>query len=131
MGNYQEFHEERHAILRGMLERYLARNEGVVLDVGGGGDAGGFRPIVEERGLQYVTADTECDAEKAIRKGVNSIGCNVDGGEYPFSDSAFLAVIFASVIEHLYNPRCEYICLLQVSMISYTAWMICTVGGRF
>ncbi|MBX7255794.1 MAG: class I SAM-dependent methyltransferase, partial [Candidatus Hydrogenedentes bacterium] len=102
---YRRFHERRHRMVLELLNRHVTSKQRRCLDIGGGGDVAGAGLVIRERFAEELHAvDLGDDVEKGKARGVVSVACNVDSERLPYDDSFFDLVLFASVIEHLYNP---------------------------
>jgi len=103
---YRRFHERRHGMLLAILDRHVHSRQKRCLDIGGGGDVAGAGTVIRERYSEELHAvDLGEDVEKGRQRGVISVQCNVDWDRLPYEDSYFDLVLFASVVEHLYNPH--------------------------
>jgi len=103
---YREFHARRHKTLLSLLSKHVSKKLERCLDIGGGGDiADAASEIKEEFAAEVHGIDLDSDVERGRDKGVLSRRCNVDTEALPYEDEFFELVLFASVIEHLYNPR--------------------------
>ena len=103
---YRAFHERRLAMMVGLLERNVDGALGRSLDIGGGGDILDLSTVVRDKfGAETHSVDLGEDVELARKKGLLSRECDIDKEPLPFDDGYFDLVIFASVLEHLYNPR--------------------------
>lgn len=103
---YKAFHSKRLAMMVGLLERNVTGALGRSLDIGGGGDILDLSTVVRDRfGAETHSVDLGEDVELGLKKGLLSRECNIDEEPLPFEDGYFDLVIFASVLEHLYNPR--------------------------
>lgn len=92
--------------MAGLLERNVDGPVERSLDIGGGGDILDLSTLVRDRfGAETHSVDLGEDVELAGKKGLLSRECNIDEEPLPFEDGYFDLVIFASVLEHLYNPR--------------------------
>ncbi|MBI4557947.1 MAG: methyltransferase domain-containing protein [Candidatus Hydrogenedentes bacterium] len=110
MGNgrdaYREFHQRRHRTLLELLRAYVPQRRLRGLDVGGGGDIGGLAGEVREQLVEeWHAVDLGDDVERGQRQGVQAVACDIDCEPLPYPDGNFDLVLFASVIEHLYNPH--------------------------
>lgn len=102
---YKQFHRRRHAMLLELLERHLPGKVGRALDAGGGGDVAGLGAVLRGRFAGEVHAvDLGADVEEGRRQGIRAVECDIDRQPLPYPDGYFDLVVFASVIEHLYNP---------------------------
>ncbi|HUW62776.1 MAG TPA: class I SAM-dependent methyltransferase [Candidatus Bathyarchaeia archaeon] len=102
---YQQFHKRRHLILLELLARHAPERVERALDAGGAGDVAGLGAILRDRFAGEVHAvDLGADVEEGRRQGVRAIECDIDRQRLPYLDGHFDLVVFASVIEHLYNP---------------------------
>ncbi|HOD50115.1 MAG TPA: methyltransferase domain-containing protein [Candidatus Hydrogenedentes bacterium] len=103
--DYRRFHHVRHQQLLALLARHAPERQERCLDIGGGGDVA---EIVSEIKAKYVdefhTVDLATDIDRLRKSGIEAQVCNVDVQALPYDDSFFDIVLFASVIEHLYNP---------------------------
>ncbi len=103
---YRRFHHVRHQRLIDLLAKYTPERQERCLDIGGGGDVA---EIVTEVKAKYAeefhTVDLATDLDRLRKNGISAQICNVDVQALPYEDSYFDIVIFASVIEHLYNPH--------------------------
>lgn len=103
---YRRFHERRHALLLDVLHRHVPSRLRRCLDIGGGGDVAGLGSVIRERFAGELHAvDLGDDVEKGRQRGAVAVACNVDLEPLPYEDAFFDLVLFASVIEHLYNPH--------------------------
>jgi len=104
--DYQRFHERRHRALLAVLERHVPEKVRRCLDIGGGGDAGGLAGPIHDRFAEELHAiDLGEDVARGQSHGVETRECNIDHDPLPYEDAYFDLILFASVIEHLYNPR--------------------------
>jgi len=102
---YKQFHRRRHAMLIQLLGRHVPTKVDRALDVGGGGDVAGFGAVLRDRfALEVHAVDLGADVEEGQRQGLRAIECDIDRQPLPYPDAHFDLVVFASVIEHLYNP---------------------------
>lgn len=102
---YQEFHRRRYSMLLELLERHAPSPLARCLDVGGAGDISGAAELVRGRmGAEMHAVDQGADVEEGRRRGVVAVACDIDRMPLPYPDAHFDLVVFASVIEHLYNP---------------------------
>ena len=103
---YKALHRHRLAMMVRLLERHVTVPVVRSLDVGGGGDILDLSDVVRKRfGAEPHSVDLGEDVELGRRKGLLSRECNIDKEPLPFDDGFFDLVIFASVLEHLYNPH--------------------------
>ena len=104
--DYQAFHRYRRDALLDLVGRHLTAKAARALDVGGGGDVSGHAQALLERHCgELHSLDQGGDVEAGQRRGVQSTACDVDREAFPFPGNHFGLTIFASVIEHLYNPH--------------------------
>ncbi|MFA6242113.1 MAG: methyltransferase domain-containing protein [Candidatus Hydrogenedentales bacterium] len=104
--SYRRFHERRHGMLLDLLNCHAQPRQKRCLDIGGGGDVAGAGAVIRERYAEELHAvDLGDDVEKGRQRGAISVPCNVDWERLPYEDSFFDLVLFASVVEHLYNPH--------------------------
>ncbi len=102
---YKRFHARRHRMLIDLLAAHLPTPVPRALDIGAGGDSGGVDEAIQSRFTETLySLDLGEDVALARAKGINSHECNIDYDDFPFEDGYFDLVVFASVIEHLYNP---------------------------
>ncbi|MCX5769573.1 MAG: class I SAM-dependent methyltransferase [Candidatus Hydrogenedentes bacterium] len=102
---YKQFHRRRHAMLLKLLGRHVPGKVDRALDAGGGGDVSGLGAILRDRFAGEVHAvDLGADVEEGRRQGVIAVECDIDRQPLPYPNGHFDLVVFASVIEHLYNP---------------------------
>jgi ubiquinone/menaquinone biosynthesis C-methylase UbiE len=103
--DYQRFHHSRYQQLLELLARHAPERQERCLDVGGGGD---IAEMVTEIKAKYAdefhTVDLATDIDRLRKKGIQAQISNVDVQALPYEDGYFDIVIFASVLEHLYNP---------------------------
>lgn len=103
---YRLFHHSRHRLLLDLLATHAPERQERCLDIGGGGDVA---DIVSEVKAKYAdefhAVDLATDIDRMRKKGILAQICNVDVQALPYEDHYFDIVIFASVIEHLYNPH--------------------------
>jgi len=103
---YRRFHAGRHRMLLDVLAKHVPHQSKRLLDIGGGGDVGDLAETIAEHYAEEIHAvDLGDDPARAQRKGVLAQTCNIDRDPLPYPDGHFDIVLFASVIEHLYNPR--------------------------
>jgi len=103
--DYKRFHERRHRTLIQLLERHLPQKVERCLDIGGGGNIGGLADTIRERFAGEIHAvDREDDVDRGKAHGILAVECDIDKAPLPYEDAFFDLIIFASVIEHLYNP---------------------------
>jgi SAM-dependent methyltransferase len=103
---YQRFHRRRYATLLTLLKTYVPQPVNRFLDIGGGGDIGDLAPIVRSRFARELHAvDLGADVELARSKDILAKTCNIDNEDLPYESGFFDLTLFASVIEHLYNPH--------------------------
>ena len=103
---YAEFHVRRFRDLKTLLARHLPSALGRTLDIGSGGDAMGVSEwLRDEYGADPHVVDFESAVELGRQKGLTAHACDVDRDPLPFEDASLDLVIFASIIEHLYNPH--------------------------
>lgn len=103
---YRRFHVGRHRLLLDLLARHVPARVRRCLDIGGGGDVAGIAGLLTERFVEELHAvDLGADVELARDKGISAEPCNVDLEPLPYDNGFFDVVLFASVLEHLYNPR--------------------------
>ncbi len=103
---YKQFHARRHRMILELLEVHLPRKVARCLDIGGGGDSADAAGALQDRFADELHGvDLGSDVEKGAKKGILAKQCNVDTAPLPYDDGFFDLIIFASVIEHLYNPR--------------------------
>lgn len=102
---YQEFHRRRYRLLLELLERHAPQPLARCLDVGGAGDISGAAELLQRLGAEMHAVDQGADVEEGLRRGVRAVACDIDRDPLPHADASFDLVLFASVIEHLYNPR--------------------------
>jgi ubiquinone/menaquinone biosynthesis C-methylase UbiE len=104
--DYQRFHQWRYQQLLDLLARHAPDRQERCLDVGGGGD---IAELVSEIKAKYAdefhAVDLATDIDRLRKNGIEAQICNVDVQALPYDDGYFDIVIFASVIEHLYNPH--------------------------
>jgi len=104
--DYQRFHHSRYQQLLELLARHAPERQERCLDVGGGGD---IAEMVTEIKAKYAdefhTVDLATDIDRLRKKGIQAQISNVDVQALPYEDGYFDIVIFASVLEHLYNPK--------------------------
>jgi SAM-dependent methyltransferase len=102
---YLAFHQHRHKMLLDLLRRHVPQKIERSLDVGGAGDLLNLSGFVRETfGAEAHTVDLGDSVAEGKSKGLISQACNVDTDTLPYPDTHFDLVIFASIIEHLYNP---------------------------
>ena len=102
---YKQFHQRRHRVLLELLARHTPPDVKRALDAGGGGDAAGLGPVLRDRfGGEVHAVDLGDDVEQARAQGLIAVECDIDRQPLPYPDAHFDLVVFASVIEHLYNP---------------------------
>jgi SAM-dependent methyltransferase len=103
---YRQFHERRHKALIELLTTHVPEKRTRCLDIGGGEDVAEFAPFIQERFAEELhTVDLAADLERLRSEGIHPAICNVDQAPLPYEDGFFDIVLFASVIEHLYNPH--------------------------
>lgn len=92
-------------MLLSMLTRHVPGRVERCLDIGGGGDVAEAHDAIRERFAKELHAvDLGDDVERGRRKGVDARACDLDKERLPYEGAYFDLVLFASVIEHLYNP---------------------------
>jgi SAM-dependent methyltransferase len=102
---YKRFHRRRHAMLLDLLDRHVPNKVDRALDVGGGGDVAGLGGVLRDRFAGEVHAvDLGADVDEGRRQGIRAVECDIDRQPLPYPGGHFGLVVFASVIEHLYNP---------------------------
>ena len=102
---YLAFHRRRHAMLLGILNRHVPKHITRSLDIGGAGDLLNLSSYGNKTfGAEAHTEDLGDSVAEGIQKGLVSQACNIDESPLPYPDGHFDLVIFASVVEHLYNP---------------------------
>ncbi|MCP4639752.1 MAG: class I SAM-dependent methyltransferase [bacterium] len=103
---YRGFHRKRHEAILALLERHVPAKAPRLLDIGSGGDVAGAGAFIQERFADEIhTVDLGVDVATGAGKGLIAKTCNVDREPLPYPDAHFDIVLFASVIEHLYNPH--------------------------
>lgn len=103
---YQEFHRRRYRLLLELIERHAPSPLARCLDVGGAGDISGASELLRGRfGAELYAVDQGADVEEGRKRGVEAVACDIDREPFPYPAAHFDLVLFASVIEHLYNPR--------------------------
>lgn len=103
---YRLFHAARHRMIRELLAAYVPERVPRMLDVGGGGDIGHTAGFLRERVAEGIYAlDQGADVAAGRDRGLEARACDIDRERFPFDDGFFDVVLFASVLEHLYNPR--------------------------
>ena len=104
--DYQRFHATRRRTMIALLREHVSHVLERGLDVGGGGDVAGLgRPLQENFVTRLYAVDQGEDVEAGRARGVQTEACDIDREPLPFPSEYFDLVLFASVIEHLYNPR--------------------------
>ena len=104
--DYKQFHARRHRLLMSLAEKHLPEGAQRALDIGGGGDVVGVAQALQKKhGIALHGVDLGDDVRQGCERGVLSKTCNVDVEPLPFEAGYFDLVLFASVIEHLYNPH--------------------------
>jgi SAM-dependent methyltransferase len=89
-----------------VLERHVPAKVARCLDIGGGGDVANAAGVLRERFAEELYAlDLGDDVERDQAHGVIARAFDVDQGSLPYPNVHFDLVLFASVIEHLYNPH--------------------------
>ena len=102
---YKQFHRRRHAMLLELLGRHVPQKADRALDAGGGGDVAGLGAVLRDRFAGEVHAvDLGADVEEGRRQRIRAVECDIDRQPLPYPDGHFDLVVFASVIEHLYDP---------------------------
>jgi SAM-dependent methyltransferase len=102
---YRDFHRRRRAMVREMALAHAPEGVERVLDIGGGGDIGGVAAALRDKtGAALYGVDRGEDVQEGLRLGVHAVECDIDREPLPYEDAFFDVVLFASVIEHLYNP---------------------------
>lgn len=102
--DYQGFHRRRHRLIRELLERHAPQGARC-LDIGGGGDISGIGELLRGRYGELHAVDQGSDVDEGRSRGIEARAVDVDVEPLPYPDGYFDLVLFASVIEHLYNPR--------------------------
>jgi SAM-dependent methyltransferase len=103
---YIAFHARRMAMLQRVLEKHVPTGIERALDIGGAGDKTGLSPFIRDTFKAHVySVDLGDDVAAAKEAGIESRECNIDTEPIPYEDAWFDLVVFASVIEHLYNPH--------------------------
>jgi SAM-dependent methyltransferase len=104
--DYKNFHVKRFALMANLLDKHLPTSIERSLDIGGAGDVTNLADHVRDTyGADTYSVDLGSDVELGKEKGLIAQECNVDQSPLPFEDGYFDLVVFASVIEHLYNPH--------------------------
>lgn len=102
---YVLFHRKRRAMIHQMLNKHLPESVHSVLDIGGGANVLGVGAFLRERWKAEVHClDLGEDANRYQQEGLYFHTVNVDLEVLPFENACFDAVLFTSIIEHLYNP---------------------------
>jgi ubiquinone/menaquinone biosynthesis C-methylase UbiE len=102
---YRRFHRRRHKTLLELLAKHVSTKGRRCLDIGSGGDVAGAGSVILERYAEELhTVDQGADVTTGQEKGLSTKRCDVDNEPLPYGDGYFDIVLFASVIEHLYNP---------------------------
>ncbi|MBN2307687.1 MAG: class I SAM-dependent methyltransferase [Candidatus Hydrogenedentes bacterium] len=103
---YRRFHRRRHRALLDVLAAHVPAKVARFLDIGSGGDVAGARDAIRERFADELhTVDLGVDVAAGAAKGWIASTCDIDAEPLPYPAAHFDVVLFASVIEHLYNPR--------------------------
>jgi len=103
---YRRFHRRRHQTLLSLLAEHVPAKLGRCLDIGSGGDVAGAGSVIIERYAEELhTVDRGVDVEAGRQKGLIAKHSDIDREPLPYLDGYFDLVVFASVIEHLYNPH--------------------------
>ena len=104
--DYRQFHAQRHQMLLEVLERHVPAKVARCLDIGSGGDVSNAAGTLRQRFAEEIYAlDLGEDVARDQAHGVYARAFDVDKGQLPYSNLYFDLVLFASVIEHLYNPH--------------------------
>jgi SAM-dependent methyltransferase len=102
---YVIFHRKRVAMMRALLDKYITVDVKKVLDIGSGANVLGMGLFVKKRcDAEIHCIDLSDDFDRYIADGLFLHTVNVDLQPLPFPDGWFDLVLFASIIEHLYNP---------------------------
>lgn len=103
---YRRFHQRRHEQLLGLLATHAPERQERCLDIGGGGDVAELVAEVKAKYAdEFHTVELATDIDRLRKSGIEAELCNVDVQALPYEDRYFDIVIFASVLEHLYNPH--------------------------
>lgn len=103
---YREFHKTRYQDLMNVIADHVPKGSQRLVDIGSGGDAAGLVETIKTGYTEeYHTVDLYGDPAVLKQKGIIGHKANVDKNPLPFEDQAVDAVLFASVVEHLYNPH--------------------------
>ena len=103
---YCRFHHRRHKMILELLAKHVSAKGRRCLDIGSGGDVAGAGSVILERYAEELhTVDQGVDVAAGRDKGLVAKQCDVDNEPLPYADGFFDIVVFASVIEHLYNPH--------------------------
>ncbi len=104
--DYRQFHAGRHRAILALVEGWLRAPVKNALDIGGGGDIGGLgEAILGPYARTMHAVDQGADVAAGRQRGVEAVALDVDRESLPYPDAHFGLILFASVIEHLYNPR--------------------------
>lgn len=103
---YVRFHRRRFSMMTDLLRRHWPEGAGRALDIGSGADVLSLGTFMRDTfGAEAHSVALGDDVPLACGKGILCRECDVDCQPLPFDGRHFDVVTFASVIEHLYNPR--------------------------
>ncbi len=103
---YRRFHHKRRRALLELLSKHVPEKVDRCLDIGGGGDVFGLAEILRERFAgELFAVDQGDDVARGAAHGIHTTACNVDNEPLPYEVGSIDLILFASVIEHLYNPH--------------------------
>jgi SAM-dependent methyltransferase len=90
-------------VLEGLLDQHLPSHIEQSLEIGSGEDVIGLTAKLRDRyGAKTHVVDF---GDNQPQEGIIAHRCNIDHQPLPFGDATLDLVIFASIIEHLYNPH--------------------------